>query len=476
MAAVEAEGLVKVYRSRKSEVRALDGVDLEVREGTVLGLLGPNGAGKTTTVRDPRDAAQARRRQRARRRLRRRPRGAAGADGDRPLRPVRGGRREPDRPREPVDVRPALPAVERARHARAPTSCSSSSSSTTPPTASRKTYSGGMRRRLDLAARADRPAAPALPRRADDRARPAQPARHVGRDPRPGARGRDAAADDAVPRGGRRARERDRGRRPRQDHRPRHGRRAQVAGRRRADRGRRRTTAPSSPRAAQLLAPDGTATRRGAHAPDHDRRARRRRRSSSRSCGGSTRPGSRSTTSPCAGRRSTTSSSTLTGHAAEELPDEDEAQLRERAARRAVNDGLDHDLAQPEARAADPGARDLRDPPVDHVRAAVRVRLRRRDPAARRRLLPRVPDAGHLRPDARLRLDHDRDRGHRRHGEGPDRPLPLAADGALGGAQRPHGLRRRLQRRHPRRADAVRSRRRLARAQRRRGLLARRRC
>jgi ABC-2 type transport system ATP-binding protein len=51
MAAVEAEGLVKIYRSRKSEVRALDGVDLQVREGTVLGLLGPNGAGKTTTVR-----------------------------------------------------------------------------------------------------------------------------------------------------------------------------------------------------------------------------------------------------------------------------------------------------------------------------------------------------------------------------------------------------------------------------------------
>ncbi len=51
MAVIEAEGLVKVYRSRGSEVRALDGVDLEVREGTVLGLLGPNGAGKTTTVR-----------------------------------------------------------------------------------------------------------------------------------------------------------------------------------------------------------------------------------------------------------------------------------------------------------------------------------------------------------------------------------------------------------------------------------------
>jgi ABC-2 type transport system ATP-binding protein len=49
--AIDAEGLVKVYRSRKNEVRALDGVDLAVEEGTVLGLLGPNGAGKTTTVR-----------------------------------------------------------------------------------------------------------------------------------------------------------------------------------------------------------------------------------------------------------------------------------------------------------------------------------------------------------------------------------------------------------------------------------------
>src|SRR3954466_6645956 len=49
--AVVAEGLVKIYRSRKSEVRALDGLDLTVAEGTVVGLLGPNGAGKTTTVR-----------------------------------------------------------------------------------------------------------------------------------------------------------------------------------------------------------------------------------------------------------------------------------------------------------------------------------------------------------------------------------------------------------------------------------------
>src|SRR6478609_6145454 len=47
--AIEAEGLVKRYDN--GAVTALDGVDLAVRAGTVLGVLGPNGAGKTTAVR-----------------------------------------------------------------------------------------------------------------------------------------------------------------------------------------------------------------------------------------------------------------------------------------------------------------------------------------------------------------------------------------------------------------------------------------
>jgi ABC-2 type transport system ATP-binding protein len=45
--AIEVRGLTKSY----GKVRALEGVDLEVASGSVVGLLGPNGAGKTTIVR-----------------------------------------------------------------------------------------------------------------------------------------------------------------------------------------------------------------------------------------------------------------------------------------------------------------------------------------------------------------------------------------------------------------------------------------
>ena len=45
--AVEAHGLVKIFGGR----RVVDGVDLQVPQGTIYGVLGPNGAGKTTTLR-----------------------------------------------------------------------------------------------------------------------------------------------------------------------------------------------------------------------------------------------------------------------------------------------------------------------------------------------------------------------------------------------------------------------------------------
>jgi beta-exotoxin I transport system ATP-binding protein len=47
LAAIEFDALVKDY----GDVRALDGVDLKVEEGEILGFLGPNGAGKTTAIR-----------------------------------------------------------------------------------------------------------------------------------------------------------------------------------------------------------------------------------------------------------------------------------------------------------------------------------------------------------------------------------------------------------------------------------------
>ena len=213
----------------------------------MLGLLGPNGAGKTTTVRIlstllRADAGSAR---------------IAGLDivarrpgrteADRPLGPVRGRRREPDGPREPLDVRPPLPAhVGR---------CQAACKRAADVVRSRRRRRPGHEDVLGRHAaaprpceRADRQAAAALPRRADHRARPAQPPRHVGGHPQPGAAGHDAAAHDPVSRGGRRAGRRDRSRRRRQDHRPRHRRRAQEPGRRRADRGRRPRPHAARPR------------------------------------------------------------------------------------------------------------------------------------------------------------------------------------------------------------------------------------
>ncbi|RPA10326.1 ATP-binding cassette domain-containing protein [Gordonia sp. OPL2] len=52
---IHARGLVQTFHTgrgkQKKEVRAVDGVDLDISEGEVVGFLGPNGAGKTTTLR-----------------------------------------------------------------------------------------------------------------------------------------------------------------------------------------------------------------------------------------------------------------------------------------------------------------------------------------------------------------------------------------------------------------------------------------
>ncbi len=52
---IHAHGLVQTFQTKegkeKKEIRAVDGVDLDIAEGEVVGFLGPNGAGKTTTLR-----------------------------------------------------------------------------------------------------------------------------------------------------------------------------------------------------------------------------------------------------------------------------------------------------------------------------------------------------------------------------------------------------------------------------------------
>ena len=48
---IEIQGLRKSFKTRGGEIRAVDGVSFEARDGEITGLLGPNGAGKTTTLR-----------------------------------------------------------------------------------------------------------------------------------------------------------------------------------------------------------------------------------------------------------------------------------------------------------------------------------------------------------------------------------------------------------------------------------------
>lgn len=48
---IRTEALCKYFQANGHTIKAVDGLNLEVRQGEVFGFLGPNGAGKTTTVR-----------------------------------------------------------------------------------------------------------------------------------------------------------------------------------------------------------------------------------------------------------------------------------------------------------------------------------------------------------------------------------------------------------------------------------------
>src|SRR5881394_3606346 len=50
MALIECRGLTRTYRRGESEIKPLDGLDLDVEAGTFLALMGPSGSGKTTLL------------------------------------------------------------------------------------------------------------------------------------------------------------------------------------------------------------------------------------------------------------------------------------------------------------------------------------------------------------------------------------------------------------------------------------------
>ena len=145
--AIEAERLVKRY----GQTRALTGLDLAVPAGMIYGLLGPNGAGKTTAVRDLRHPAAPARRSGAGARPRRGAPGGSGAVRHRAHRPVRGAGRVAHRLGQPGHDRPASWLTGKAARRRADQMLARFDLTSVASRAVR-TYSGGMRRRLDLAA------------------------------------------------------------------------------------------------------------------------------------------------------------------------------------------------------------------------------------------------------------------------------------------------------------------------------------
>ena len=215
--------------------------------GTVTAVLGPNGAGKTTAVRILTTLTEADEGEAIVAGFDVRTQAHRGAAPDRPGRPGRHRRPAAHRPGEPGHARRAAPAAAARSRRPGPIELLEEFSLTDAADRVASGYSGGMRRRLDLAATLvarpevlflDEPTTGLDPRARTElwtRARHPRRPRH------------DAAADHAVPRGGRAAGRRHHRRRPRPHHRPRRRPQAQARGRRRPRPGRRRRTRPARP-------------------------------------------------------------------------------------------------------------------------------------------------------------------------------------------------------------------------------------
>ena len=246
--AIKAEGLRKHYGDK----HALDGFDLHVPPGTVCGLLGPNGAGKTTAVRILTTLLR--------------------ADGGHAEVAGIDVMAHPDEVAPTIGLSGQEPAVDEILTARQNlvlfgrlNGLATRAAARPGRGAARPVRSGRYRHEVGQAVLGRHAAPPrsrrhvdpgpgrAVPGRADDRARSAQPQRGVDRDQVAGRRGHDRAADDAVPRGGRPPR------RPGGRHglgpgdRDRHARRTEAASRRRPARDRDRAVRRPAGRAAEVL-------------------------------------------------------------------------------------------------------------------------------------------------------------------------------------------------------------------------------
>ncbi len=173
---IEVDGLVRDF---KGGVRAVDGIDLRVAPGEIYGFLGPNGAGKSTTVLVlttllPPTAGSAR---------------VAGLDvvhqGSEVRRAIGASLQESALDpfltgREHMRLQSALHGLGKAERERRGSELLERVGLTD--AADRKVggYSGGMKRRLDLALALVHRAAAAVPRRADHRPRSAEPRGAVG--------------------------------------------------------------------------------------------------------------------------------------------------------------------------------------------------------------------------------------------------------------------------------------------------------